>query len=254
MGMSVALQAFCGMYQIDGFIHYDGGWRRTDNSALLDEGLTLKESVDESQLYVSLRNSDSKDYVMTCAIVEFGAAEASSIMKKHSCRLAKPKDLRGAKERGLVSGHAYSLIKVLEVHGHKLVQLRNPWGRGEWNGDWSDNSPLWRQYPDVAETVGFEDAVDGSFYMSFPDFVKYFNWMDVCPKTMTSWNLPWSTAATVQRKRAVRKTVMCKRPCRKGKPGPLMQDLWSLCTCAKRKPTNARRRLAQDARRARRRM
>jgi len=25
----------------------------------------------------------------------------------------------------------------------KLVQLRNPWGRFEWFGDWGDNSDLW---------------------------------------------------------------------------------------------------------------
>jgi len=26
---------------------------------------------------------------------------------------------------------------------HKLVKLRNPWGGGEWKGDWSDESYLW---------------------------------------------------------------------------------------------------------------
>merc|ERR1712232_1522209 len=147
-------------------------------------------------------------------------------------------------EDGVFDGHYYTLLQVLPNvadSGYDLLQLRNPWGSGEWTGDWSDSSPLWRQYPDVAEAVGFEDAVDGSFYMSFQDFVKYFNWMDVCPKTMSSWNLPWSTAATAQRKRAVRKTVMCKRPGRKGKPGSLVRGLWSLRTCAKRKPTNAMR-------------
>jgi len=44
---------------------------------------------------------------------------------------------------GLVYGHAYAVLAANEVEGHKLVQVRNPWGRTEWTGDWSDNSQLW---------------------------------------------------------------------------------------------------------------
>jgi hypothetical protein len=46
---------------------------------------------------------------------------------------------------GIVSGHAYSLISVHEAEGPvpRLVKIRNPWGKGEWKGDYSDNSPLW---------------------------------------------------------------------------------------------------------------
>ena len=25
----------------------------------------------------------------------------------------------------------------------RLVKLRNPWGKGEWKGDWSDDSYKW---------------------------------------------------------------------------------------------------------------
>jgi hypothetical protein len=47
-----------------------------------------------------------------------------------------------------VPGHAYTLLsaaEVLDINGNtvRLVKLRNPWGSGEWNGDWSDQSPLW---------------------------------------------------------------------------------------------------------------
>ena len=48
---------------------------------------------------------------------------------------------------GVISGHAYSLISIHELKHRgkdiKLLKLRNPWGSGEWQGDWSDNSPLW---------------------------------------------------------------------------------------------------------------
>ena len=51
------------------------------------------------------------------------------------------------KKWGLITGHAYSLIQAAEVKKNgktiQLVKLRNPWGDHEWNGDWSDKSPLW---------------------------------------------------------------------------------------------------------------
>eukprot|EP00955_Chlamydomonas_euryale_P110124 365981-Chlamydomonas_euryale.AAC.19 len=46
-------------------------------------------------------------------------------------------------------GHAYSVINAREVQGFKLVQLRNPWGTFEWQGDWSSRSQLWSKYPKV---------------------------------------------------------------------------------------------------------
>ena len=48
---------------------------------------------------------------------------------------------------GVVSGHAYSIISVHEFDCNgetvQLLKLRNPWGSGEWSGDWSDKSSLW---------------------------------------------------------------------------------------------------------------
>lgn len=49
---------------------------------------------------------------------------------------------------GLVGSHAYSIINLYEiVHPIKgevtLLKLRNPWGRKEWQGDWSEDSNLW---------------------------------------------------------------------------------------------------------------
>ena len=46
---------------------------------------------------------------------------------------------------GLLSRHAYAVIDVGTITTNegkkvKLVRVRNPWGFGEWNGPWSDNS------------------------------------------------------------------------------------------------------------------
>ena len=52
------------------------------------------------------------------------------------------------KKAGLVDAHAYSLIgakKIEDDNGKKvrLCQIRNPWGKKEWGGDWSDKSDKW---------------------------------------------------------------------------------------------------------------
>eukprot|EP00064_Thunnus_orientalis_P006358 superscaffoldBa00000658_g6375 len=47
---------------------------------------------------------------------------------------------------GLVQGHAYTVTGVKQMMSQgkpvKLVRLWNPWGKGEWMGDWSDRMPL----------------------------------------------------------------------------------------------------------------
>ena len=51
-------------------------------------------------------------------------------------------------DNGIVPGHAYTLIAAKEITNkngqpERLVKLRNPWKKGEWNGSYSDNSDEW---------------------------------------------------------------------------------------------------------------
>jgi hypothetical protein len=36
-----------------------------------------------------------------------------------------------------------------QLYGFKLVRLRNPYERGEWKGDWANDSRLWEENPEV---------------------------------------------------------------------------------------------------------
>jgi hypothetical protein len=75
---------------------------------------------------------------------------------------------------GLHSGHAYSINQVKELScGTVLVQMRNPWGRCEWTGKWSDgDTQSWT--PQAKREVDHTDAEDGMFWMSVDDFSKKF--------------------------------------------------------------------------------
>jgi len=81
-------------------------------------------------------------------------------------------------DNGIVPGHAYSLISVHEEdEGLRLVKLRNPWGKGEWKGDYSDDSDKWTD--ELKEKVGFVKSQDGSFFMTVEDFHKYYTVYDI---------------------------------------------------------------------------
>ena len=86
------------------------------------------------------------------------------------------------RDDGLVAGHAYSIIRVAEMHGFRLVQLRNPWGRYEWGGEWSDESPLWDEHPAVQRALWplrsstpRNRMNDGSFWMPFAKFCEIYS-------------------------------------------------------------------------------
>jgi len=91
-----------------------------------------------------------------------------------------PSDMKAV---GLVDAHAYSLISaktIIQDKGGKvdLVKVRNPWGKKEWTGDWSDSSPKWTEA--IKAQVDFIDADDGTFYIAFADYFKFFYITTVC--------------------------------------------------------------------------
>ncbi|XP_047318032.1 calpain-type cysteine protease DEK1-like isoform X2 [Impatiens glandulifera] len=81
---------------------------------------------------------------------------------------------------GIVQGHAYSLLQVREVDGHKLVQVRNPWANEvEWNGPWSDSSSDWTdRMRHKLKHVSL--SKEGIFWMSWQDFQIHFRSIYVC--------------------------------------------------------------------------
>ena len=87
------------------------------------------------------------------------------------------------REDGLYAGHAYSLVGCAEVMGsdkkkHRIVQIRNPWGSGDWNGDFSDDSSLWT--PQAKAQVNFTHGNDGIFWMTVEDYCQSFVSLGIC--------------------------------------------------------------------------
>lgn len=87
---------------------------------------------------------------------------------------------------GLICGHAYSITKVkaFDLNGEtvKILRLRNPWGNEkEWNGAWCDKSQEWSMIDEkLKKELGLIFDNDGEFWMSFEDFVSYYDHLEIC--------------------------------------------------------------------------
>ena len=105
-----------------------GVWGLTDLSGGIAIQIRLNWGDPRRQELFAFLYDNQKNLVVTSAI-ENGSDENS-------------------RRDGLFGGHAYSLLKVelVKTNEGKMVQLlniRNPHGQGEFNGDWSDNSDNW---------------------------------------------------------------------------------------------------------------
>lgn len=125
------------------------------------ESLNLKR-VAEEILWMKLLEGENKNFLMSAGTGNKG------------------------QDRGLTSGHAYSLLRAKEVLDRgiktRLVELRNPWGEGEWTGDWSDNSNKWSKQlrEECKITANLNGVEDGKFWMNLTDFLAYFEVCNIC--------------------------------------------------------------------------
>ena len=94
--------------------------------------------------------------------------------------------------QGLLANHAYSILqlKLIDTNGDgkedRLLQIRNPWGQGEWTGAWSDG---WDGWTDTFKAqLKYVDEDDGTFWMSLEDFEKCFTNIYLCDIIPNWWH------------------------------------------------------------------
>uniref|UniRef100_A0A0B7B7Z1 Calpain catalytic domain-containing protein n=1 Tax=Arion vulgaris TaxID=1028688 RepID=A0A0B7B7Z1_9EUPU len=110
-------------------------------------------------------------------------------------------DMEATTASGLVKGHAYGITSVKNVHLEgsglfglfnreklPMIRLRNPWGKGEWKGAFSDGSTEWNKISKSdREKIGLTFDEDGEFWMTFEDYCKHFVQTCICRVVNTSY-------------------------------------------------------------------
>ncbi|KAM3180271.1 hypothetical protein ACTXT7_016610, partial [Hymenolepis weldensis] len=143
----------------------------TQGEAMEDVTGGLVESLNLPKITGNEFYKDLKKYMQRCCLM--------------GCSITS-KEIEAHLNNGLIAGHAYSVtgVESVKYKGElvHLIRVRNPWGNNyEWRGDWSDNSPQWR---DVSEAdkkrLNLTFSGDGEFWMSIDDFRKCFSKLEVC--------------------------------------------------------------------------
>lgn len=88
---------------------------------------------------------------------------------------------------GIAEGHAYSIMDAKEIEGHRLLKVRNPWGRKEWTGKWSDGSSEWTA--EWMQLLDHKFGNDGIFWISYEDLLKNYQHFDRTRIFGPEWNV-----------------------------------------------------------------
>jgi Calpain family cysteine protease len=102
--------------------------------------------------------------------------------------------------QGISENHAYSIMDAVEIKGHRLLKLRNPWGKKEWDGRWSDGSSEWTA--EWMAALGHKFGNDGIFWISYEDLLRKYQHFDrtrifgdewSVTQTWTAVHVPWAS-------------------------------------------------------------
>lgn len=149
------------------------------------EGGSEGEPLDTELLWGKVVSYDTAGFLMGASCSSRGPRGEDS--RSHRERAA------AAEAMGLITDHAYSLLAVMTVGSTRLVKLRNPWGRGEWRGDFAPGSRSWtaalRAEAARTHAAGADGSVEGGhgeFWMSWGDFLTYYATLTAC-KLRPDW-------------------------------------------------------------------
>jgi hypothetical protein len=161
------------------YVKFVGGVQNTGNCTL-PECLRMLTGGDT----VTMRLGDKRD-VFQMGVLETFTKIESFFLRGYLLCLEIPERAGEKPVMGLVSGCAYTVVRVVQAGKNCLLQLCSPLAGSEWTGAWSDQSRNWTKRLQEVFGENKEDnddigKIDGKFWMSIQDVCEHFRLLHVC--------------------------------------------------------------------------
>ena len=103
--------------------------------------------------------------------------------------LEDDKSEEGAEDEAIVPNCMYNILDAREDNGIKLIYLVNYWPKGKWTSSYSVEDETWEANKALAERLDYQvSQSDGTFWMSFDDWLTYFNRIYYCRIFPENWS------------------------------------------------------------------
>ena len=112
------------------------------------------------------------------------------------------KSEEGVEDEAIVPNCMYNILDAREDNGIKLIYLVNYWPKGKWTSSYSVEDETWEANKALAERLNYQvSQSDGTFWMSFDDWLTYFNRIYYCrifPETWSQMVIPgkWTSVTS----------------------------------------------------------
>ncbi|XP_076054370.1 calpain-9-like [Oratosquilla oratoria] len=156
----------------------------------LQSGFTTRALQDLTGGIVQSFSLTVQDKFLTYQVLNSAVPRSTLLVASINTEKDSKRNLR--LRNGLVTQHAYSVTGLARVRSKlgetPLVRLRNPWGRGEWNGPWSERSWEWDSLSERdKELLSVRVRNEGEFWMGFEDFARHFSHLDLVHVGPDDW-------------------------------------------------------------------
>ena len=103
--------------------------------------------------------------------------------------LEDDKSEEGCEDEAIVPNCMYNILDAREDNGIKLIYLVNYWPKGKWTSSYSVEDETWEANKALAERLDYQvSQSDGTFWMSFDDWLTYFNRIYYCRIFPEQWS------------------------------------------------------------------
>ena len=95
----------------------------------------------------------------------------------------------GGEDEAIAINCMYNILDAQEDNSVRLIYLVNYWPKGKWTGSYSVEDETWEANKALAERLNYQvSQSDGTFWMSFDDWVTYFNRIYYCRIFPENWS------------------------------------------------------------------